>query len=130
MSQRPFFGANAAAVKDPATAAAIQRISTHLEDASKADRDSSAAYAVTLKYASSPALGQNRTLTVNVKNGDRTFGLGANIALNGSAAAPTLTAGTSYSHRYGGNTNLCGDPDVWLEVEIDGTTYRMGAYLP
>lgn len=46
-----------------------------------------------------------------------------NIAAPGTAAAGVVT------NRYGGATNFCGDPDIWLRININGTDYKFPGYL-
>lgn len=45
-----------------------------------------------------------------------------------SIAAPGTAAAGTVTNRYGGATNFCGDPDIWLRVNIGGATYKIPCY--
>lgn len=69
-------------------------------------------------------------LAVDVQTGSvAVLGTSTNTYRWGSgAAAPNLNSGTP-NMRYGADTNYCGEPDVWLLVNVGGTDYKVPAYL-
>lgn len=44
---------------------------------------------------------------------------------NASTSAPSTTVGVVTTNRYGGNTNILGDPNAWCLVNIAGTDYKI-----
>lgn len=50
------------------------------------------------------------------------------LAVNDAVAAPTTNSALSFTNRYGGDTNYCGDPNAWLRIRIGGSTYKIPCY--
>ena len=47
---------------------------------------------------------------------------------NAATTAPSTTSGVTTTNRYGGNTNILGDPNAWCLVNIAGTDYKIPLY--
>lgn len=51
------------------------------------------------------------------------------LVTDAEASAPTATAGVAITNHYGTSaTNFLGTPNAWLEVDIQGTTYKIPLY--
>lgn len=53
---------------------------------------------------------------------------GNTLRWNAGVAAPGTTVGVATTNRYGGNTNICGDPTIWVLVNVAGVDYKIPAY--
>lgn len=51
-----------------------------------------------------------------------------NFVSGANGTAPSTTATPTFTAYYGGNTNALGDPNAWLSIKRNGTTYRVPCY--
>ena len=52
----------------------------------------------------------------------------AKLTVEDSVAAPSTNLVAFTTNRYGGDTNYCGDPNIWLRIRIGGANYKIPCY--